>query len=301
MKTRILLCASILVFFTAALVAAAETESPVAAGARLEKLASGFKFTEGPAPDAEGNVYFTDQPNDRILKWSVDGKLSTFMEPCGRSNGLCFDKEGRLWACADEKNELWRIDVKTKEKTVVVKDYQGKLLNGPNDVWVRPDGGAYFTDPYYKRPYWKRGPKEQDREAVYYVSPEGKLTRVGGDFVQPNGIIGTADGKTLYVADIGGGKTYVYDIQADGSLANRKLFCTMGSDGMTIDEAGNVYFTLGKAVTIYDKSGKKIAVIDVPEGTANVCFGGKDMKTLFITANTSLYSIAMKVKGAARQ
>jgi gluconolactonase len=280
---------------------AAQDASPVAPGAKLEKLASGFKFTEGPAPDADGNVYFTDQPNDRILKWSTDGKLSTFMEPCGRSNGLCFDKDGHLWACADEKNELWKIDVKTKEKTVLVKDYGGKLLNGPNDVWVRPDGGAYFTDPFYKRPYWKRGPKEQDAEAVYYLSPEGKLTRADGDFRQPNGIIGTPDGKTLYVADIGANKTYQYDIEKDGSLKNRKLFCEQGSDGMTIDEDGNVYFTLGKAVTIYDKAGKKVATIDVPEGTTNVCFGGKDMKTLFITAGTSLYSMKMRVKGAARQ
>ena len=101
------------------------------------------------------------------------------MEPCGRSNGLCFDKDGKLWACADEKNELWKIDVKTKEKTVVVKDYNGKLLNGPNDVWVRPDGGAYFTDPFYKRDYWKRGPKEQDKQGVYFVSPDGKLTPRG--------------------------------------------------------------------------------------------------------------------------
>jgi gluconolactonase len=283
------------------LIAVGETNSPVATGAKLQKLADGFKFTEGPAPDAEGNVYFTDQPNDRIMKWSVEGKLSTFMEPCGRSNGLCFDKDGFLWACADEKNELWKIDVKTKEKKVLVKEYNGKLLNGPNDVWVRPDGGAYFTDPYYKRPYWKRGPKEQDKEAVYYLSPEGMLTRADGDYVQPNGIIGTPDGKTLYVADIGGGKTYVYDIQADGSLKNRKEFCSMGSDGMTIDEEGNVYFTLNRAVTIYDKSGKKIDRIDVPEGTTNVCFGGKDMKTLFITAGTGFYSIAMRVKGAAKQ
>jgi gluconolactonase len=283
------------------LVGAAAGESPVAPGAKVEKLAGGFQFTEGPAPDGEGNVYFTDQPNDRILKWSVDGKLTTFLEPCGRSNGLCFDKNGTLWACADDKNELWKIDVKTKEKQVVVKEYDGKLLNGPNDVWVRPDGGAYFTDPYYKRPYWKRGPKEQDKEAVYYLSPEGKLTRVDGDYAQPNGIIGTPDGKTLYVADIGGGKTYVYDIQADGSLKNRKEFCAMGSDGMTIDEEGNVYFTRNQAVTVYDKSGKKILEIAVPEGTTNVCFGGNDFRTLFITAGTGLYSLSMRVKGAARQ
>jgi gluconolactonase len=281
---------------------AAKAASPVEPEAKLEKLASGFKFTEGPAPDAQGNVYFTDQPNDRIHIWSTDGKLSTFMEPCGRSNGLAFDKNGILWACADEKNELWKIDPKSKEKTVVVKDYNGKLLNGPNDVWVRDDGSAFFTDPYYKRPYWKRGPIEQDKQAVYFVSSDGKLSRAdAGEIVQPNGIIGTPDGKTLYVADIGAGKTYQYDIEANGALKNRKLFCSQGSDGMTIDDRGNVYFTLGRAVTIYDKTGAKIATIDVPEGTTNVCFGGKDMKTLFITAGTSLYSIRMAVKGVARQ
>ncbi|QJW99708.1 SMP-30/gluconolactonase/LRE family protein [Frigoriglobus tundricola] len=286
-------------FFTAA---RAEDASPVAPGAKLEKLATGFKFTEGPAPDAAGNVYFTDQPNDRIHIWSTDGKLSTFMEPAGRSNGLSFDKNGVLWACADEKNELWKIDVKTKEKTVVVKDYAGKLLNGPNDIWVRDDGSAFFTDPYYKRPYWNRGPKEQDKEAVYFVSAAGKLSRAdAGEIKQPNGIIGTPDGKTLYVADIGANRTFVYDVAADGTLSNRKPFCGQGSDGMTIDADGNVYFTLGRAVSIYDKSGKKVAQIDVPEGTTNVCFGGKDMKTLFITAGTSLYSIPMRVKGVARQ
>ncbi|MCE9565901.1 MAG: SMP-30/gluconolactonase/LRE family protein [Planctomycetes bacterium] len=275
--------------------------SPVAAGAKVEKLAGGFKFTEGPAPDAEGNVYFTDQPNDKILKWDTDGKLTTFMEPCGRSNGLCFDKNGTLWACADEKNELWKIDVKTKEKTVVVKDNAGKLLNGPNDVWVTPEGGAYFTDPFYKRPYWKRGAQEQDVQGVYFLSHQGVLTRADGDYKQPNGIIGSPDGRKLYVADIGAGKTNVYDIEKDGTLKNRKTFCDMGSDGMTIDDEGNVYLTLGKAVTVFDKAGKKVVAIDVPEGTTNVCFGGKDMKTLFITAGTSLYSVKMRVKGAARQ
>jgi gluconolactonase len=281
--------------------ALADEKNPVAPGAKLEKLAGGFEFTEGPANDAEGNIYFTDQPNDRILKWSVDGKLSTFMEPCGRSNGLCFDKDGHLWACADEKNELWEIDVKTKKKKVLAKEFGGKLLNGPNDVWVDSKRGAYFTDPYYKRPYWKRGPKEQDIEAVYYLSPEGKLSRVDEKCKQPNGIIGTPDDKTLYVADIGDNKTYAYDIQENGTLKNRRLFCELGSDGMTLDAEGNVYLT-GKGVIVFDKTGKKIATIEVPEGwTANVCFGGKDLQTLFITASKSLYSIQMRVKGDARQ
>jgi gluconolactonase len=277
-------------------------DSPVAAGARVEKLAEGFKFTEGPAADAKGNVYFTDQPNDRIMMWGTDGKLSEFMKPAGRSNGLCFGPDGKLWACADEKNELWTIDVATKKHTVVLNGYKGKLLNGPNDVWVRPDGGLYFTDPFYKRDYWKRGPKEQDTQGVYFLAADGKtLTRVADDLKQPNGVIGTPDAKTLYVADIGDRKTYSYAIQKDGSLTEKKLFCEMGSDGMTLDEKGNVYLT-GRGVTVFDKAGKKLTQIDVPEGwTANVCFGGADMKTLFITASTRLHGLKMNVKGAGSQ
>jgi gluconolactonase len=297
----------------AAQILAAESKI-IAPGATLQKLAGDFAFTEGPACDGEGNVFFTDQPNDRILKWSVDGKLSTFMHPCGRANGLSFDHQGSLWACADEKNELWRIDPAGKA-TVVVKDYKGKLLNGPNDVWVRPNhlalrreadlqevpGGLYFTDPYYKRPYWKRGPKEMD-ECVYFLAADYKtLTRVIDDMKQPNGIIGTPDGKLLYVADIGAGKTYRYRIQPDGSLKEKKLFCEMGSDGMTIDSEGNIYLT-GKGVSVFDPAGKKIEQIEVLEDwTANVCFGGKDRQTLFITASKSLYGLRMTVNGVDSQ
>lgn len=289
---------SVLLFALVPMLSAADL---VPAGAKVEKLADGFAFTEGPAVDADGNVYFTDQPNDRIMLWSVDGKLSEWMKPCGRSNGLCFDKAGTLWACADEKNELWTIDVKTKAKTVVAKDFDGKLLNGPNDLWVTPTGGAYFTDPFYKRPYWKRGPTEQPMQAVYLLPAKGKLARVADDLKQPNGIVGTPDGKTLYVADIGAKKTYSYAIAEDGSLKDKKLFCEEGSDGMTIDEAGNVYLT-GRGVLVFDKSGKKVTTIPVPEGwTANVCFGGKAMDTLFITASKGLYAIKLNAKGAARQ
>jgi gluconolactonase len=272
----------------------------IAPGATLQKLAGDFAFTEGPASDREGNVFFTDQPNNRILKWSVDGKLSTFMQPCGRANGLSFDKEGYLWACADEKNELWRIDPAGKA-TVIVKDYKGKLLNGPNDVWIRPGGGLYFTDPHYKREYWKRGPKEMD-ECVYFLAPDYKaLTRVIDDLKQPNGIIGTPDGKLLYVADIGAGKTYRYRIPPDGSLKEKRLFCELGSDGMTIDDQGNVYLT-GKGVSVFDPSGKKIEHIEVPEPwTANICFGGKDRRTLFITASKGFYGLHMAVHGVDSQ
>jgi gluconolactonase len=276
-------------------------ESPVISpGATLQKLGDDFSFTEGPASDKAGNVYFTDQPNDRIMKWSVDGKMSTFKQPSGRSNGLCFDSQGNLWACADETNAMWRI-APSGEITVVVKDFDGKLLNGPNDVWITPSGGVYFTDPYYKRPYWKRGAKEIP-ECVYYLAPkQNKLVRVIDDFKQPNGIIGTPDGKTLYVADIGSSKTYRYSIQPDGSLKDKKLFCELGSDGMTIDNEGNVYLT-GKGVFVFDPTGKQIEHIDVQEPwTANVCFGGKDQHTLFITASKCFYSMAMRVHSVGSQ
>jgi len=270
----------------------------VAPDAKVEKLAGDFAFTEGPAADAQGNVYFTDQPNDRTLKWSVDGKLSTFLSPCGRSNGLYFDTKGHLLACADLDNQLWSIDPAGKV-TVLVRDYKGKLLNGPNDLWVRPDGGIYFTDPFYKRPYWKRGPMEQDGQCVYYLAPDRKtVVRVADDLKQPNGLIGTPDGKRLYVVDIGAGKTYAYDVGADGTLSGKTLFCDMGSDGMTLDAEGHVYLT-GRGVTVFDKDGRKVETIAVPEPwTANVCFGGKDRQTLFITASKGLYAVRMRVRGA---
>ena len=294
MRTRVFIGISLVALATGAV---ADEGGVIAPGATVEKLAGGFKFTEGPAADARGNVFFTDQPNDRILQWSIDGKLTTFMEPCGRSNGLCFDRQGNLWACADEKNELWCIDRQGKV-TVVVKDYQGKLLNGPNDLWIRPDGGVYFTDPFYKRPYWRRGPQEQDGQCVYFLAADRKkLIRVADDLEQPNGVIGTPDGRTLYVADIRAGKTYAYDIQPDGTLRGKRLFCELGSDGMTIDCEGNVYLT-GRGVIVFDKTGKRIEHIAVEERwTANVCFGGADMKTLFITASKGLYAIRMRVAG----
>jgi len=279
--------------------AMAADQSVIAPGAKVEKLAGDFKFTEGPAADAAGNVFFTDQPNDRILKWSVDGKLSTFMQPSGRSNGMYFDHKGNLLSCADENNQLWSIDPSGKV-TVLVRDYQGKLLNGPNDVWVAPDDGLYFTDPLYPRPYWKRAAAmQQDGQHVYYLSPDrNTLIRVAEDLKQPNGIVGTPDGKILYVSDIGAGKTYAYDIQKDARLTNKRLFCDLGSDGMTLDEEGNLYLT-GKGVIVFDGTGKRIEHIDVEEPwTANIRFGGADRRTLFITASKGFYAIRMRVRGA---
>jgi gluconolactonase len=276
-----------------------KNQSIIATGAEVEKLADGFSFTEGPVADKNGNVYFTDQPNDKIMIWSVEGKLSEFGS-FGRANGMYFDKDGRLLTCSDMDNELWSIGM-DGSYTVLVADFEGKQLNGPNDVWAHPkSGGIYFTDPLYRRNYWTRDPAmQQDGQFVYYLKPDRKtVVKVETELKQPNGLVGTPDGKKLYIADIGDSKTYVYDIQPDGSLTNKILFCTMGSDGMTIDSKGNIYLTGRGGVTVINPQGEQIEQIPIEaRWTANLCFGGKDMQTLFITASDCLYSIRMNVKG----
>ncbi|MET3129058.1 gluconolactonase [Arcicella rosea] len=265
-------------------------------GASLVQVSKQFTFTEGPAVDKKGNIFFTDQPNDKIWKYSADGKLSLFMDKTGRSNGLYVDKKGRIIACADEKNELWAID--KGKVSVLLDNIKGLKANGPNDLWIDPKGGIYFTDPYYQRDYWTRKKPEIDKQNVYYLAKGSKeVTLVDGDLKQPNGIVGTSDGKYLFVADIRDSKTYRYEIQADGTLANRQLFAPMGSDGMTLDNQGNLYLT-GRGVTIYNKEGVKLGNIPVPSNwVGNICFGGKDRKTLFITASESIYTLQMQVKG----
>jgi gluconolactonase len=282
------------------LVVHADDSGLLAEGAKVEALSEGYVFTEGPAVDRNGDVFFTDQPNDRIVKYNAaDGSFSDWLKPAGRSNGTFFDKDGNLIACADEKNELWSISPDTKV-TVLLSDFGGHLLNGPNDLWIRPDGNLYFTDPLYKRPYWKRDKeRQQPGEYVYFFELKSKrATPVATDLKQPNGIIGTPDGKTLYVSDIASRKTYSYSVKSDGSLENKRLFCELGSDGMTLDAEGNVYLT-GRGVTVFDKTGMRLTNIPIPEPwTGNVTFVGKDRHLLFITASKKVYGVKMRVKGA---
>jgi gluconolactonase len=259
-------------------------------GATVQKMGDGFRFTEGPVSDAEGNIYFSDIPNNRIHKWSPDGEISVFKDPSGNSNGLAVDSRGNLIACRHGGRDVVSIDPEGNE-TVLAHKYKGKKLNSPNDLWIDPAGGIYFTDPRYGN----RDNMEQDGEHVYYLSPNRKkLVRIADDLERPNGIIGTPDGKILYVADHGADKTYRYKINPDGSLADKKLFTSSGSDGMAMDEKGNVYLTTD-AVHIYSPEGDFLESIVAPEQPANVCFGGGDGRTLFITARKSLYSIRMKV------
>ncbi len=259
-------------------------------------VSSQFDFTEGPASDNSGNVYFTDQPNDKIYFWNwKNNQIELFLEKTGRANGTYFDKDDNLITCSDEHGEIWKIS-KNKDVQILSKGFEGKRLNGPNDLWIDSFGGIYFTDPLYERNYLQNFKQEIPQKNLYYRNSNGTITKLD-TFVQPNGSIGSEKLKKLFVSDINAGKTYVYDILGEGKLSVKKLFCEMGSDGMTLDNQGNLYLT-GKGVTIFNKKGDKINHIQIPEEwTANVTFGGKNNSTLFITASKSVYILEMNVSG----
>ncbi len=255
-------------------------------GGEVKRLATDMKFTEGPVADGKGNLYFSDIPQNRIMKW--DGAaLSVFRENSGGANGLKMDKAGNLYACEGGGRRVVKI-APDGAVAVLADVYEGKKLNSPNDLCFDAKGGIYFTDPRYG----KRDDMELAQEAVYYIPPDGgKLQKVADDLVRPNGI--HADGERLYVADAGAKKTWVYGMNADGTLKDKKLFAESGSDGLKVDEKGNVYLTSG-GVKIFSRDGKPLGTIQVPEGPANLAFDGN---TLYITARTSLYRVPMKVAG----
>ena len=268
-------------------------ESLVAPGAEVKKLRGDFSFIEGPTADGEGNIFFSDIPENKIYKWSVEGDLSLFRENSGGANGLLFDGDGNLFAC---EGIVQRVTSQAPDGTisVVAERYEGKRLNSPNDLWFDAKGGFYFTDPRYQ---FFTHEKEQDGEHVYYVSADRKsITRVTDDVNKPNGIMGSLDGKKLYVASTNG-KIFVFDVNTDATLENKDIFADQGSDGMTMDERGNLYLTWVAGVTIFAPDGTKLETIKVPEMPANCGFGGRDMSTLFMTARTGLYSVEMSVKG----
>jgi gluconolactonase len=270
--------------------------SLVAPGATVIKLADGFVFTEGPAVDADGNVYFSDVRTSKTHKWSVDGEVTMFREPSGEGNGMYFDRAGNLLVCESGERRVTRVSM-DGSVTVLADSYDGKKLNSPNDLWPDPKGGIYFSDPRFR----DQTGVEQDGNHVYYIPDDGTpIRRVVDNLEAPNGVLGTADGSKLYVADhgpdTGSEMTYVYDIQSDGSLGNRQVAAPQGSDGMTLDEHENLYLT-SAGVDIYSPSGEHIVSIDIPERPTNVVFGGADRQTLFITARTGVYSLKMLVRG----
>ena len=248
----------------------------------LQIIGKGFQFTEGPAADASGNIFFTDIRANRIHKLPTTGKIEVFRENSGGANGLLFDPSGNLLVCEGNNKRVTSI-APDGAVTVLADTFDGKPLNKPNDLWRDSKGGIYFTDPMYGR-----NPLTQDGERVYYILPDrSKIIRVIDDFVRPNGIIGTADGKTLYVADHGDSKVWKYAILPDGMLTDKILFTEHGSDGMTLDAQGNLYIT-EDAVLVFSPDGKLIREIETPARPTNVTIAGN---TLYITARTHFCKI----------
>jgi gluconolactonase len=264
---------------------------------------TGFAFTEGPAADAEGNVYFSDVRNNRIHKVSTDGKLTTFLENSQGCNGLMFDAMGRLIACQGGAGRVVAIDASSKAIEVLAAEYNGKRFNAPNDLVVDRHGGIYFTDPSFGRE------PSQDKMAVYYVSPDKKVTRLIDDLERPNGVILSPDEKTLYVLPSGSPNVMAYSVQGPGKLGAGRVFCKLeqapntpmprGGDGLTVDTKGNLYLTQPalSAIQVVSPEGKTLGLLKFPEAPANCTFGGKDRKTLFVTARTSLYTLPMEGVG----
>ncbi len=270
----------------------AQDSNLIAPGAKVERVATGFGFLEGPAADPDGNLYFSDIVNERIHHWSPNTGVTVFREQSGRANGLRVNLDGTLLVCEMATRRVTAID-QDGRLTILADRYENLRLNSPNDLWVDPKGGIYFSDPRY-------GPTDDVEirgNHVYYLSPDREtLLRVTDDLVQPNGIIGTPDGSRVYVADQGAGRVWVYRPDGDGSLGDKQLFISQGADGMTMDERGNLYLA-GQDITIVDSSGRQIGSIAVPETPANLAFGGPEGTTLFITARRSLYRLEMQVTG----
>lgn len=268
----------------------------------IKKLHTGFKFTEGPALDAEGSVYFTDIPNDRIHKVDTTGKLSTFLENSKKCNGLMVDSAGQIIACQGGEGRIIAIDPKTKAITGVATTFNNKPFNAPNDLVLSREGGVYFTDPKFGE-----GEAAQDKMSVYYVKA-GIVSRLIDNLQRPNGVLLSPDESHLYVLPSGQPEVMVYPIISPGVLGESRVLCKLesadpakprGGDGLTVDYRGNLYLTAPglKAIQVVTSQGKMLGLIYFPEAPSNCTFGGKDLRTLFVTAQTSIYTTQMELVG----
>ncbi|MFO0841634.1 MAG: SMP-30/gluconolactonase/LRE family protein [Gemmataceae bacterium] len=265
------------------------------------QLHTKFTFTEGPAADRDGNVYFTDIPNQKIHKVDTAGKLTLFRDKSNRANGLMVNARGEVVAC-EMAGQVVAYSADGKERRVLADKHDGKRFNAPNDLVLDRAGGIYFTDPGFGAP----APLPQGKTAVYYLAADGKTTRLIDDLPNPNGVILSPDEKTLYVIPSGQADMMSYPVEGPGKLGRGKVFCTLkqagkaknsGGDGLTVDVKGNLYITSQLGLQVFDPAGKFLDVIKVPEPPANVTFGGADFKTLYVTARTSLYTVPMEVAG----
>jgi gluconolactonase len=270
-------------------------KTPSSQGPLLIHVKGSYEFSEGPATDQNGNVNFSDIITGKIYKWTPDGSVTVFLEGLNMPNGLAFDGNSNLIVCEGGNGRLISINPQGGI-TVLVDQYNGVRFNEPNDLWIDPQGGIYFTDPAYQSSVVQNG------EHVYYLWPDrSKITRVISDMVRPNGIVGTADGTTLYVADNGAGQTYAYTINNYGTLSNRQLFASTGSDGMTLDTAGKLYLTTPNQVQIFDADGNHLTDIPTLENPTNVTFAGANGQTLFITARTAVYTFQMAAEDSSTE
>ncbi|MBC8141572.1 MAG: SMP-30/gluconolactonase/LRE family protein [Armatimonadetes bacterium] len=276
----------------------------VAPGAKLEKVASGFKFTEGALYERKTNsVLFSDQPTSTINRYDVaTGKVSVFRAESITPNGNTFDAANRLITCEHRTRRVSRTDADGRVVTLAYL-YDGKRLNSPNDVVVKGDGTIYFTDPPYGLPNMSEG-KEQPVNGVYRILPTGEVTFLVADLAMPNGLAFSPDEKILYVADTDRQNIRAYDVQPNGTLANGREFASLKNpgkggapDGLKVDAAGNVFSTGAGGVWVIAPTGKILGIIETPETAANCAFGDKDGKTLYITASTGLYRIGLAGAG----
>ena len=275
------------------------------ADAELEQLGTGCEFTEGPVWHAEGKfLLFSDIPANQMKKWTAEEGITNFRVPSGKSNGLTYDKQGRLVTCEHANRRVSRTEADGTVVTIA-SHHEGKRLNSPNDVIVKSDGGIYFSDPPYglTADYGIEGEQDLDFQGVYRLPPDDQtLTLLIDDFDRPNGLCFSPDESILYIDDTERMHVRAFDVQSDGTIANGRIFAEeegegSAPDGMKIDVHGNVYLTGPGGIWIFDPSGEHLGILQTPERAANLGWGGDDWSTLFITASTSLYSIQCKVSG----
>lgn len=280
---------------------AAEPIPGIGPKGEVRRLHTDLQFTEGPAADTQGNLYFSDIPADRIYKVDSTGALSVFLEPSHHTNGLMFGGDGRLWAC-EMDGRIVAIDIATKEVSAVAAGYEGKRFNAPNDLVVDRAGGVYFTDPHFRAPM----PLPQGTTAVYYADAAGKVSRLLDDLKAPNGVILSPDEQTLYVVPSQQKEMMAYPVEGPGKLGAGRVLCSLkqpegrdntGGDGLTIDRDGNLYITSGLGIQVFAPSGKALGILEFPEQPANCTFGGPELRTLYVTARTSLYAVEMETQG----
>jgi gluconolactonase len=284
-------------------------EGVVGNSVQIERLATGFIFTEGPLWHRRDKyLLFSDMPGDHLRRWSQKDGVTTFRKPCNKSNGLTWDLQGRLIVCEHASSHLTRTEPDGKI-TVLASHHAGKELNSPNDVVAKSDGAVYFSDPTYGRKPHFGLPREPELSfrGLYRLTPDGKtLTLLADDFGQPNGLCFSLDEKVLFVNDTDNQHIRAFDVKADGTLANSRVWAkTVGEgqgapDGMKIDSKGNIYCCGPGGIHVFAPDATSLGVIKMPEYVANFCFGDDDLRSLFITASTSVYRIRVATPGAAQ-